>query len=64
MGRILTIQIDIVDDVGAAWIWHNHMNNNPTHGLHVRVIHEGPMPEEREDADESPYAYKRIESAI
>ena len=52
MKRILTIQIEIVDNVQAAWICNNHMNNNPTYGVHVTAILEGPIPELDEDEDE------------
>jgi len=52
MGRVLTIQIEIVDDIKAAWIWHNHMNNNPTYGVHVTAIQEGPIPKEAEQDED------------
>jgi hypothetical protein len=58
MARVLTIQIEIVDDLKSAWIWHNHMNNNPTYGVLVKVIHEGPITNANEDVDEADSLHK------
>jgi len=52
MGRVLTIQIEITDKEAAAWIWESHMGDYSEHGVYVQAIHEGPIPEEKEDEDD------------
>lgn len=51
MGRVLTIQIEIVDKEDAAWIWYTHMHNKPMHGVIVQAIHEGKMKDIENDRD-------------
>ena len=51
--RILTLQVEITDELQSAWIWHNHMNSNPTYGVRVTVIQEGPIPEENEQIEKN-----------
>ena len=51
MGRILTIQIEIIDQKKAAWIWDTHMNNEHFHGVFITAIQEGPIYKTNEDED-------------
>ena len=41
MRRILTIELEIVDQQEAEWIWKSHSEINSYNGVVVRIIEEG-----------------------
>lgn len=53
MGRILTIEIEIVDKEQAQWIWDCHRDCFPQHGVDVRVIMEGKLDDQNDGHDDS-----------
>ena len=46
MNRILTIQVEIIDQEKAGWIWRNHMGEPDDTGVSVQAIQNGKMPKE------------------
>lgn len=50
--RILTIEVHIVDEDKAVWIWENHMGKDTYNGVFVKKIQEGELPDYEDTCDE------------
>lgn len=49
MGRILTIEIEIIDREKAQWIWDIHTGDDDSLGIAINSIYEGPIDQDEDD---------------
>ncbi len=38
MKRILTLQVEILDEKECEWIWDSHLGDYSQHGIYIQVI--------------------------
>lgn len=55
-GRVLSLQVRIVEPKECAWIWDCHREGSIFHGIWIEAIQEGELPQiEDEDEEENDY---------
>lgn len=50
--RVLTIQVEVVDEEEVSWIWDSHMLGIPLYGVLITAIREGLIPDKHGEKEE------------